>query len=134
MSELFEKKPANWVKEYNFDHGVRVKVSDKGAFLLQTVLPSGETRHLGCFPKAMMEQIINASGDVLNILQSEEYAAIEANVATVKEQAKIERQKVTEAKKLMRKIESARTMAEIETNKALKQLETLGYSFTKKQA
>lgn len=132
---MFEKPKANWVKEFNFaEQSLRMKVSDKGAVQILTILPSGQERHLFCIPHAVLTAFVNVSGDIGNVLSSPEFQAIIDNSAVVKEQAKVERQKVATANKLIQKIEGAKARAKLEEQAALRELESMGYTLTKKQA
>lgn len=112
---------ANWVREYNHDHGVRIQVSDKGAIKLSQVLPSGEVKFLACFTAPQAVAIANAAGDLGNVLTSPEYKQILDNKEAVREQAKIRASLEREAQKQALKAQSA-----------LETLKALGYEFKPK--
>ena len=107
MSFNNNKQPAVWVTSFNVGDGTRVYVSEKGALKLTTILPSGEERFMCCLQPAHAMAIVNGAGEIGNFLLSDEYKAIEANKATVKEREKINQQLAREQEKAMRHAQAA---------------------------
>lgn len=102
------KPQANWVHSFNIpDQALRVYVSEKGAFKIVTMQPSGEERFMLCLQPAHVEALVNAAGDIGNFLSSPEYKAIEANKPLVKERQKIATQLEREKDKAMRNAQAA---------------------------
>lgn len=116
------KPQANWVHSFNLpEQALRVYVSEKGAFKIVTIQPSGEERFMLCLQPAHVEAIVNAAGDIGNFLSSPEYKAIEANKPLVKERQKVATQMEREKDKAMRNAAAA-----------IEQLQRLGLTLTPK--
>ena len=102
------KQPANWVHSFNIpEQALRVYVSEKGAFKIVTMQPSGEERFMLCLQPAHVEALVNAAGDIGNFLTSPEYKAIEANKPLVKERQKIATQLEREKNKAVLNAQAA---------------------------
>jgi hypothetical protein len=102
-----DKAPAKWVHTFNVGDGTRVAVSEKGAFKLSQILPSGEERFMLCLQPKHLMAIVNAAGEIGNFLVSDEYKAIEAGKANAKERDKLTLQIEREKEKLARTMQAA---------------------------
>jgi hypothetical protein len=81
MSFQNESK-ANWIKSFQLDSNLTVSISDKGSIMLRY---TDNNRFIACFQATVMETLVNAAGDLGNILTSPEYKA----VIESKERAKV---------------------------------------------
>ena len=110
------KAPAVWVHTFNIGDGTRVSISDKGAFKFTQILPSGEERFMLCMQPKHVEALVNASGDLGNILLSPEYKAIIDGKGAAKERSKltlqIEREKAKLAQMILANTEALTRLTE----------------------
>lgn len=99
-----DKTPANWVITKVLDNNVTLKVSDKGAIMLRS---THDDKFIACFLGSQAEQIVNASGDMANMLVSEEYKALIEAKAKNKEKAYLEKQVATHILKAQKMAQAA---------------------------
>ena len=64
---------ANWVFSQVLGNNVTVSVSDKGSVMLRQ---TDTNKFIACFQASVVETIVNASGDIGNILTSPQYQDI----------------------------------------------------------
>ncbi len=118
------KPQANWKITKHFpDHGLRVRVSDKGAVQVQQIKPSGEAYQVLCLPLKSMEAFLNIAGDIGNMFLEDDFKALVAAIPEAKEQAKQKAAEAREANKAVLQIQAA-----------TERLKSLGFEVVKKQA
>ena len=86
-----DKTPANWIMTQVLDNNVTMKVSDKGAIMLRSTL---DDKFIACFQAKQAETIVNASGDMANMILSEEYKALLENKAKNKQERRGNKKKL----------------------------------------
>lgn len=99
----YESK-ANWVSTQVLDNNLTMSVSDKGSVMLRQ---TDNNKFIACFQAGVVEQIVNASGDIGNLLVSEEYKAILENKAKTKAARYQERQVATHILKAQQMAQAA---------------------------
>ena len=99
-----QKSTANWVKTQVLDNNVTVSISDKGSIMFRQ---TDNNRFLFCFQQRDAETIVNLSGDLANILVSDEYKAIVENKAKNKEAAYLQKKVATHILKAQQMAQAA---------------------------
>jgi hypothetical protein len=114
MREFKKGPPAVWVQHYHLDNNITVSVSEKAGLRLTETQSGAVIMYLN---KATATALCNISGDLGNILSSEEYKLVEESNVKTKELSKIQKQVQTEAQKAIKTVQAS-----------LDKLKVLGYT------
>ena len=99
-----QESKANWIKTQVLENNVTMSVSDKGSVMFRQ---TDSNKFIACFQAAVCETIVNVSGDLANLLVSEEYKTLLENKAKNKEREYLQRQVATHILKAQQMAQAA---------------------------
>lgn len=92
MSFQPTESKANWIKTTILENNVTMSVSDKGSVMFRQ---TDNNKFIACFQANVCETIVNVSGDLANLLVSEEYKTLLEDKAKNKQKAYLQKQVAT---------------------------------------
>jgi len=99
-----QESKANWIKTQVLENNVTMFVSDKGSVMFRQ---TDNNKFIACFQANLCETIVNVSGDLANLLVSEEYKQLLENKAKNKEKAYLQKQVATHILKAQQMAQAA---------------------------
>lgn len=104
MSFQPTESKANWIKTQVLENNVTMSVSDKGSVMFRQ---TDSNKFIACFQANVCETIVNVSGDLANLLVSEEYKQLLEDKAKNKQKAYLQKQVATHILKAQQMAQAA---------------------------